>query len=869
LSAAPWWRWLAVGQWRTGPTRALVSVLAVAIGVALALAIHLVNASALAEFRQAIATVNGDAHAQVRARLEWLDESLYPAVVRAALAEDGGRATGLAAASPVLETEIVPVRPPHEAPVALRLIGLDPLAAAGVTPALLPAPESGTGTASALFDPDAIFLSQAALQSLDRRVGDPLEIRMGLSTITLQIAGTVPGAAPGQRLAVMDLGTAQWRLDLVGRLSRIDLRFDEGADAAAIERRIAAMLPAQAVWSTPQAGEQRMSNLSRAYRVNLNVLALVALFTGAFLVFATMALAVVRQQPELALLGVLGATRRELLGAVLAQGAALGLAGAAVGVALGIALAAGLLQAVGGDLGGGYFTGSRPRIVLELPAIAGFGLLGVLVGLGGAAAPAWAASRITPARALKSGSGEETLASLGRWRWALGLAAAGALMLLAPPLGGLPIGAYLAIATWLVAGIACVPLLTRVVAAALHRVADRMLWRHPPSWLAMTRIARSPGTVAAALSGVVAAFALSVAMGIMVSSFRSSVAQWLDAVLPADLYARAASTRADALTPALQRDIAATPGVARTEFLKVLDLTLDSTRPQVALIVRSLDRDAPQRQLPLTGPVLAAPAGTIPVWVSEAMVDLYRMRPGDRIELPIGAAEAAGAAEAGGAAEPNYFVAGVWRDYARQHGAIVIASADHERLTGDTGMSDVSVWLAPQADARTVIDQIGRRNPALAGLGWRSATDIRALSLRIFDRSFAVTYALEAIAILVALFGVATASAGEALARAKEFGMLRHVGVKARQIAAQLAIESAFGVTVAVAWGAVIGAAIGIVLIERVNPQSFHWTMDIHWPIGLIAGSALVLILASVIAALLAVRSALGNGPLHAVRQDW
>ena len=214
-------------------------------------------------------------------------------------------------------------------------------------------------------------------------------------------------------------------------------------------------------------------------------------------------------------------------------------------------------------------------------------------------------------------------------------------------------------------------------------------------------------------------------------------------------------------------------------------------------------------------------------------------------------------------------MAGVWRDYARQHGALSIAAADWQRLTGESAASDVALWLAPGVTPDAVIAGLARSTPSLAALEWRSAADIRALSLRIFDRSFAVTYALEAIAILVGLFGVAAACAGEALARAREFGMLRHVGVQRRQIVAQLAIEAMLGVSVAVAWGGVIGAAIGLVLIERVNPQSFHWTMQVHWPLGLLTLSAAALIAAALIAALLAARSALGTGPLAAVRQDW
>ncbi|MFN8839573.1 MAG: ABC transporter permease, partial [Burkholderiales bacterium] len=311
-----WWAWLALGQWLAAPGRAASSVLAVAIGVALALAIHLVNASALEEFRQAIATVNGEAHAQVRARGEAFDEAAWARIADPPI-------PGVAAASPVFEAELA-IGPRAGAraggrsgasaasgasgtPRTLRVVALDPFAAAAVTPALLPQAGRAGGADSPLFDPDAIFLSQAALEALGLAEGDALEVRVGLATVALRVAGTVPGAAPGQRLAVMDLGTAQWRLDAIGRLTRIDLRLAEGADATDVRRSVEARLSPDARWTTPDVAEQRMSNVSRAYRVNLNVLALVALFTGAFLVFSTQALSIVRRRPQIALLRALGA----------------------------------------------------------------------------------------------------------------------------------------------------------------------------------------------------------------------------------------------------------------------------------------------------------------------------------------------------------------------------------------------------------------------------------------------------------------------------------------------------------------------------------------------------------------------------------
>lgn len=893
LETLRWWGWLAKGQWLDAPGRTLVAIVAVAIGVALALAIHLVNASALEEFRQAIATVNGDAHAQVRATAETFDEQVWADLARSP-------PPGLSAISPVLELELVVQADSSSGSEArarsVRVLAIDPFAAAAVTPGLMPqvgeraTPDdaSAGGAESPLFDADAVFLSQAALDDLGLQVGQTLPVRVGLKPVPLRIAGTVPGVAPGQRLAVMDLGSAQWRLDRAGRLSRIDLRLEPGADANAVQRAVEARLPAQATWTTPEASAQRMSNVSRAYRVNLSVLACVALFTGAFLVFATMALAVARQQGELALLGVLGASQRQRLGAVLAQGVLLGVLGAALGTAAGILLARALLATVGGDLGGGYFNRAQTTLTLEPLSVLGFALIGVMVGVLGALAPAWAAARAAPAQALRSGSVEDTLAALASPRAVIGLLLIGVGLLWLPPIADLPIGAYVAIAAWLCAGIACVPLITRLAGRVLGAFADRLLWRLPAAWLAVTRLAQSPGTVAAGLAGVVAAFALACAMAIMVSSFRTSVAQWLDAVLPADLYARAPGSGGLALDPAIQQAIAGTPGVARADFLRTAEITLDARQPPVALLIRDIDAGTPWRHLPLTGTSLPVPDDAIGIWISEPMLDRYRLAPGMRIELPIGgdAPRAVvgsrppaaptplndiGRTEVQGtsAVQGRFFIAGVWRDYARQHGALALSAHDWARLTGERGASDVALWLTPGTHAQQAIDALVRSRPELAAMQWRSAGDIRALSLRIFDRSFAVTYVLEAIAIGVGLFGVATACAGDALARAREFGMLRHVGVQRRQLVAQLSIEAALGVSVAVLWGGLIGAAIGWVLIDRVNPQSFHWTMDMHWPLGLLAGSASALIAASVLAAVLASRAALGQGPLNAVRQDW
>jgi len=843
--------WLWRAQARAQPGRALTAVLAIAVGVALALAIHLVNRSALEEFAAAMSTVNGEAQAQVRARAGSFDEALYP---RLAADADG------ASLSPVIDAVYALADRPGE---TLRVIGIDAFRAAAVTPALLPSAGAGeqAGAASPLFADDTVFLSNAALSALGLAEGDTLQLRAGARTVALRIAGTLPRVGGGQRLAVMDLGAMQWRLGWLGRLSRLDLRFAEAGDAARLHARWQALLAPEAVWSAPDTSRQRMSNLSRAYRVNLGMLALVALLTGGYIVHATLALGVARQQRELALLGVLGARPRLLLAQVLGQALLLGSAGAALGTLAGVALAGALLAWVGGDLGGGYFAGSRPVLALEAPALLGFAGAGLATALLGAAAPALAASRTPGARALRAGSAEETLRGLGGaagLAWPIGCFVSGAAALALPPLDAIPWPSYAAIAAWLVGGIALVP---RVVAVSSRGFAHLASSRAagPIAWLAAHRLRGAPASASAAMSGIVASVALAGAMAIMVSSFRDSVDRWLGAVLPADAYARIASGAATAaIDPALRERFAHAPGVARAEFSRSLELTLDPSRPPLALIARPIDPRRPQRRLAITGEVLAPPPGAVPIYVSEAAADLYGWTAGSRIALPLP-----------GAATQRFFVAAIWRDYARQHGAVALDAADYRALTGDATTSDVALWFDASIAPATAIAALRKALPDVAGLELRTTGELRALSLRIFDRSFAVTYALEAIAIVVALFGVASAWAAEGLARAREFGMLRHLGLRRREVARLFAAEAALQIGIAAAWGTVLGAMIAMVLVHRVNPQSFHWTMDLSWPVGLLGAAAAALLALGVTAAVLAARSAMSEAPVRALTEDW
>lgn len=840
-------RWMIAGEWRAHPLRAVMAAVAIAVGVALGLAVHLVNASALSEFSRAISTVNGDAELQVRAVTPaGFDEGLYPVLARL---------PGIAGASPVIE---LPVSAPGGE--RLTLLGLDIFRAAAVTPSLLGRPagadEAHGPTSEVAFAEDALFLSEAAMTAAKVRPGDPITLSAAGRSVAFRVAGQLPGVPEGQKIAMADIAGVQWRFGQLGHLQRIDLRVAEGADAGRVREAVAVALPRDAQLVSRESEARRSDSLSRAYRVNLDMLALMALLTGGFLVYSAQSLAVARRRSQFALLRVLGVKRRALLAQILAEGAVVGVAGGIAGLGLGVSLAAGALRVLGGDLGGGYFEGETPELAFAPGAAAVFFVLGLLTAAAGSLAPAREAARAQPAVALKNaGDAVDPRKRPRLWPSAV-LLGGGALAAFAPAVGGVAVFGYAAMALLLAGGVASMPWLARVLLAPLQKLSLKAA----PVDLALKRLWGAPSQAAVALCGIVASTSLMVAMAVMVASFRTSVDDWLVQVLPADLYLRVEAAGAGGgFDPQVQAILAATPGVAKAVFLKSTPLRLSPDNPPVSLGVRPVDMERVEADIPMIGRARPAPAGTVAVWVSEPGAWLYGWKIGDRISLPIGPKGTV------------FFVAGVWRDYARQHGAIALADADYVRLTGDLVRTEASFDVAPGAVPARVAEALKARLPAeLAGrVSVAEPRTLRAFALQLFDRSFAVTYGLEAIAILVGLAGVAATVSAQTLARTKEFGMLRHLGVTRGQVVGMLATEGAILGAVGVVAGIGLGLVMSQVLIHVVNPQSFHWTMQTRLPWGLLAGVAVALVISAAGTALLAGRRALSSDAVRAVREDW
>lgn len=852
------WRHFCWPAWRDQPGRVLLAIVAVMLGVALAFGVHLLNGAALTEFARAARGVNGQPDIVLRARAGPLTD--------ADLAELLNR-SDVAAASPVLEAQALwPGQAGRDGrALSIRLIGLDPLAllasAAGarpLAPELLPQVEGGW---AALLGANTVHLNAAA-RTLLPADATTLKLRLpvpGSATprdIELTIGGRV--AAGSTPLGVIDIADAQALFGRLGALDRIDVQLVPGVDAAAWIAR----LPARWRAAPPDDEGARLADLTRAYRVNLGLLALMALFTGSFLVYAVLSLATAQRLPQWALVGVLGVSARMRWRLILIEGLVIGVLGTAAGLVLGLGLAAAALKLLGSDLGLHGASDSSAELLfnqpLLLPAVV-YAALGLAAALVAALAPALTVRRIAPALVLK-GLGLPASRTLPAWA-GLTLLALGAALAWLPPLklgtgGDTPIAAYLSMLCLLMGGLALVPALVRGLGAGLARLPAT---RGSGALLLLARErSRDQATEARrSLAGVLVALALAVAMTVMIGSFRESLLRWLDDALPADLYVRSTLRGADglpaALPPALLDAIGRLPQVARTAPQRTTRLRLAPGADAVALTAREMATGS----LPLverwTG---AAAADAYAVWVNEAARDRDGLRPGRVFQAEL--------VDSGRVVKLQ--VRGIWRDYSRQSTALWMALPDYRRASDDATSTEMALWLAPGQtldDTRAAVRKLAQDDAEMAAAG-----ELRALSLQLFDRSFAITLWLQAVALAVGLFGVIASQSAQALARKREFGLLRHLGLSRRQLMRLLLIEASLQGGAGALAGLALGLGLSVVLVYVVNPQSFHWSMEMHLPLARLAALVGLAFAAAVGASLLAGRRALGADAVRAVRDD-
>ncbi|MGL4648045.1 MAG: ABC transporter permease, partial [Caldilineaceae bacterium] len=425
--------------WRNGlrrPMQSLFFVLGVAIGVAMIVAIDLANGSAQRAFELGTETVTGRTTHQVMGGPSGMDEAVYTAIRTQA---------GYRASAPVVESYVT--APALDAQ-PMRLFGVDPFAETPFRSYLGPGDQSQAPAADYLADlmarPNTVLMSSDVAARYGLQTGDSLEIRHGSDEHSLTIVGLLAPSDDLSRraldgLLITDIATAQELLDRVGRLDRVDLILPEGEAGTSALAQIQAVLP-PSVRIDPAASRQgTVGAMTAAFRLNLTALSLLALVVGLFLIYNTVTFGVVQRRPVIGSLRALGMTRGQIFSLILLEAGVLGLIGTVLGLVLGVLLGRGAVGLVTQTVNDLFFVVSVREIEIPIATLIKGGVVGVLAALVGAAIPAWEATSVPPAGALKRSSVEERAQALLPWLTgaAVALLALGGLLML--PEGNLAI----------------------------------------------------------------------------------------------------------------------------------------------------------------------------------------------------------------------------------------------------------------------------------------------------------------------------------------------------------------------------------------------------------------------------------------------
>ncbi|WP_412070373.1 ABC transporter permease [Rubrivirga sp. IMCC43871] len=829
------------------PLLTILSILGVALGVAVSVAVDLANTSALRAFELSGEAVTGRATHQVVGGPGGVDGGLVAELV----------ASGVGAVAPVVEGDARVARRPS---LVVSVLGVDPFSESAFRP-FVGGPSSGLDASAFLTVPGAILLSQGTAADLGVAVGDTLGLTIDGRDETARVVGLLTAdddrsASALQNLLVADVSTAQeWfgmatgdrrsatgdatdtpmpdaRSPMAGRLSRIDLVLDADAAVAAVRQR----LPPGTEVRPASTQAEALSTMTAAFRLNLTALSLLALVVGVFLIYNTVTFAVVQRRRVLATYRALGVTRGEVFRAVLGEALVVGVVGTAVGIGLGIVMGSGLVRLVTQTIGDLYFVVRVRELDISTLAI----VKGVALGLGatlvGALRPGWEAASTAPATALRRSTQEESAGAN-----AARLALAG-LATLAVGVGVLWIpagvaGAYAGMLGILAGTALVVPWLTMQWARMTGPLLGALLG--PVGRMAARGISASLSRTAVAVAALAVAVAATVGVATMVSSFRTTVADWLGAVLVSDVYVQPPATvfrRGGAvLDDSLAARLAALDGVERADAIRVR--TLDLGSGPFDLVVSRIDgtRAGIYRYKQGSAQAVAESADRA-VAVSEPFAFRFDVAVGDTLTLPTDRGDR------------RYPISGIYYDYGNDLGVVLMDEAPFLESYRDPGFAGTALTAAPGvapadlvARARALAEASGQRVIV------RSNRDLRQASLEIFDQTFVVTSVLRLLAVAVAFVGVLSALMAIQLERTRELAMLRAQGMTPWEVRKMVVAETGVLGLWAGLLAVPLGLALAAVLVFVVNVRSFGWTLAFEvspavllQAVGLAVGAALL-----------------------------
>jgi putative ABC transport system permease protein len=659
----------------------------------------------------------------------------------------------------------------------------------------------------------------------------------------------------------MDIGAAQLATGKSGRVDRILIKAPDSGNFETWQSKLQQALP-KGVLNAQGAETAANRRMLAAFRWNLRMLSGIALLVGAFLIYNAVSVSVVRRRADIGTMRALGAGRGAVMGAFLLEAALFGTVGSLAALPLGRMLAAGAVGMLSTTVNALYVSSRPGAMTISAGSVVLALVAGIGVAVGSALAPAREASRVPPTEAMARGRREFEV-RVERKRdaaIALVLAVLGTLAALGPPIGGKPLLGYLSALLFVASTALLAPLVVYRATSAGSIWLRRLLGVE--ALLASRSLGGSLRRTAVLVAALATAIAMMTSVGIMVGSFRQTVLTWLDSELPADLYLAPSGAMGGDLHPTIAPEvadrIAATPGVESVSRLRAYEIQYQGL--PASLAGASQGRQAPRQSLTFlsrrpSADILRELAAGDNAVVSEPFAYKHHVRAGETITLPLGEQRV------------TFKVIDIFYDYGHEAGYIVLNWDTLRRYLPNSAPTNLAVYLTPGADSKRTRAEI-QKAIANQSLMMLSNGEIRQQAIRVFDQTFAITYAVEAISILVAIGGVAGALISIVMDRRREFGVLRYLGGTSVQIRKLILFEAGLIGILANILGVVLGYVLSLVLVYVINKQSFGWTIQFHWPVAVLLGSLSLVYVATVLAGLFPARLAVRLDPMEVVHEE-
>ena len=820
--------------------RSLATVLGVALGIAVVLAVRMANESSVRSFATALEMVAGKTSLEIAGagpglreerllQLDWLEQ--------------------FGQISPVIEGE-AKVSFPSGASEWLRILGVDILRDESfrdyrlVRFANQQHPSGPREFLQLLGDPRSIVLTQKFARRHGLHPGSSLNLTVGDRGETLAVRGLLLNRGPARALngafALMDIAAAQWLFRRLGRVDRIDLRLKPGIGVDQAEAAIAARLPEDLAVQRPSRRGRQVEKMLEAFHFNLTALSHIALLVGLFLIYNTVSLSVIARRPEIGILRALGGSRRQVWGLFLAEAGLLATLGCALGILLGGGLARAALSLTSTTLDRLYIRSAAEPVSVGPEHLVLAFAVGIPLALLAALVPALEASRVAPTEAVRGADRLESRFRLSwRQRWLppiLSALAVGFACL--DSIDGIPLFGYAACLATVFAVAFLVPAVLHVTGRVASRLTRR--WTGVEAFLANANLRGAIPRISISVAALAVSLSMLTAIAVMIGSFRETVQYWVHQTLQADLYL-APATRSNiysesTLSPEVVRLVSANPGVAAVD--RFTSFAIDYQGRRVLLgsgdFEVHLDRSGLLFKAPRQGrSAVRAAIGKDAAVVSESFALRHRKAVGDSLVLNTDLGRRA------------FRVAAVYYDYSSDQGIVVLDRSTFRKYYGDRPLRSLAVYLKEGHDPERVRSELLAGLPSESRVFLHTNASLKTEVLRIFDNTFTITYALEIIAVAVAILGVATTLVTLILDRKPELALLRWTGAEQRQIRKMVVIEATALGAVSQGLGVVAGILLSLILVFVINVQSFGWTIQFHLPAGFLVQSSLLILLAT------------------------